>query len=108
MAIGSLTAIAWSSSRLRFPFMCLLWQQGPAIASDGKSRSEPGQTQVIGQSSCPQTANLHYLCWLLLPAAVTMPAQSPPGSPGSPGYMPSTLSTSRKLRPTAVTRTPTS
>ena len=34
---------------------------------------------------------------------VTMPEQSPPGSPGSPGYMPSTLSTSLKLIPTAWT-----
>lgn len=34
---------------------------------------------------------------------VTLPAQSLPGSPGSPGYMPSTFSTSLKLRPTART-----
>ena len=33
----------------------------------------------------------------------TTPEQSPPGSPGSPGYMPRQLSTSRKLMPTACT-----
>mmetsp|Transcript_10407 Transcript_10407/g.63536 ORF Transcript_10407/g.63536 Transcript_10407/m.63536 type:complete len:218 (+) Transcript_10407:10181-10834(+) len=32
-------------------------------------------------------------------------AQSPPGGPGSPGYMPKTFSTSRKFKPTAITRT---
>mmetsp|Transcript_2612 Transcript_2612/g.8483 ORF Transcript_2612/g.8483 Transcript_2612/m.8483 type:complete len:234 (+) Transcript_2612:53-754(+) len=37
------------------------------------------------------------------PNAATTPAQSEPGGPGSPGYTPSTLSTSRKLRPTART-----
>ena len=37
------------------------------------------------------------------PRAVTMPEQSPPGGPGSPGYMSSTFSTSRKLRPMALT-----
>eukprot|EP00983_Pelagomonas_calceolata_P067175 1149387-Pelagomonas_calceolata.AAC.9 len=37
----------------------------------------------------------------------TTPEQSPPGSPGSPGYMPSTLSTSLKLSPTARTATDT-
>jgi len=37
------------------------------------------------------------------PACRTTPAQSPPGGPGSPGYSPSTLITSRKLRPTART-----
>merc|ERR1712185_716152 len=36
-------------------------------------------------------------------ASPTTPAASPPGGPGSPGYSPSTLSTSRKLRPTART-----
>ena len=41
-------------------------------------------------------------------ASRTMPAASPPGGPGSPGYSPSTLSTSRKLRPTARTRKSTS
>eukprot|EP00964_Phaeocystis_antarctica_P116837 scaffold80720_cov71-Phaeocystis_antarctica.AAC.8 len=37
------------------------------------------------------------------PTCETRPAQSPPGAPGSPGYSPSTLSTSRKLSPTAHT-----
>eukprot|EP00964_Phaeocystis_antarctica_P088953 scaffold56656_cov67-Phaeocystis_antarctica.AAC.2 len=37
------------------------------------------------------------------PACRTTPAQSAPGGPGSPGYSPSTLTTSRKLRPTART-----
>ena len=37
--------------------------------------------------------------------AVPTPAASPPGGPGSPGYSPSTLSTSRKLRPAARTAT---
>ena len=41
-------------------------------------------------------------------ASFTTPAASPPGGPGSPGYSPSTLSTSRKLRPTARTRKSTS
>eukprot|EP00963_Diacronema_lutheri_P005331 scaffold414_cov391-Pavlova_lutheri.AAC.1 len=31
--------------------------------------------------------------------------QSPPGGPGSPGYMPKTFRTSRKFKPTAITRT---
>ena len=39
------------------------------------------------------------------PMAEMTPAQSPPGSPGLPGYMPRMLSTSRKLRPTARTDT---
>eukprot|EP00964_Phaeocystis_antarctica_P009599 scaffold5224_cov78-Phaeocystis_antarctica.AAC.2 len=38
-----------------------------------------------------------------IPACRTTPAQSPPGGPGSPGYSPSTLITSRKLSPTART-----
>eukprot|EP00966_Prymnesium_polylepis_P324017 7380125-Prymnesium_polylepis.2 len=36
------------------------------------------------------------------------PAESAPGGPGSPGYSPSTLSTSRKFRPTARTDSSTS
>eukprot|EP00966_Prymnesium_polylepis_P106296 2462333-Prymnesium_polylepis.4 len=39
------------------------------------------------------------------PTTSIHPAVSSPGGPGSPGYSPSTLSTSRKLRPTARTRT---
>ena len=42
------------------------------------------------------------------PTAAMVPAQSPPGSPGSPGYMPKTFSTSRKLSPTAATPSTTS
>ena len=38
------------------------------------------------------------------PVDTVSPAQSPPGGPGVPGYSPRTLSTSRKLRPTARTR----
>eukprot|EP00967_Tisochrysis_lutea_P138639 scaffold250610_cov30-Tisochrysis_lutea.AAC.8 len=37
------------------------------------------------------------------PVAATWAAQSLPGGPGSPGYAPRTLSTSRKLSPTART-----
>eukprot|EP00965_Chrysotila_dentata_P149891 4950035-Pleurochrysis_carterae.AAC.1 len=37
----------------------------------------------------------------------TSPPKSAPGGPGSPGYSPSTLSTSRKLSPMARTRTTT-
>eukprot|EP00966_Prymnesium_polylepis_P214659 4970734-Prymnesium_polylepis.4 len=37
-----------------------------------------------------------------------VPDESPPGGPGSPGYSPSTLRTSRKLRPTARTASRTS
>ena len=33
------------------------------------------------------------------PIAVTVPAQSKPGGPGSPGYIPSTFSTSLKFSP---------
>ena len=40
--------------------------------------------------------------------AVITPAQSPPRGPGSPGYSPSRLSTSRKLSPAACTRSSTS
>ena len=40
-------------------------------------------------------------------ACTTTPAQSAPGGPGSPGYIPSTLSTSRKLMPTACTSSTT-
>ena len=47
-------------------------------------------------------------CCTALPQRMTMPAQSLPGGPGSPGYMPSTLSTSLKLTPTALTPTSTS
>eukprot|EP00964_Phaeocystis_antarctica_P151496 scaffold119109_cov68-Phaeocystis_antarctica.AAC.6 len=43
-------------------------------------------------------------CATPVPTSVTTPAQSSPGGPGSPGYSPSTLSTSRKLSPTACTR----
>lgn len=39
------------------------------------------------------------------PTAATTPEQSPPGSPGSPGYMPRMLSTSLKFSPTARTDT---
>eukprot|EP00959_Pyramimonas_sp_CCMP1952_P034792 728926-Pyramimonas_sp.AAC.1 len=35
--------------------------------------------------------------------AVSTPAQSAPGRPGSPGYMPKTFRTSRKLSPTECT-----
>ena len=37
------------------------------------------------------------------PTEEMTPAQSPPGCPGLPGYMPRMFSTSRKLRPTART-----
>eukprot|EP00966_Prymnesium_polylepis_P120980 2795773-Prymnesium_polylepis.1 len=37
------------------------------------------------------------------PTTATTPQQSRPGGPGSPGYSPSTLRTSRKLSPTART-----
>ena len=46
--------------------------------------------------------------WAVAPVSWTRPAQSPPGGPGSPGYSPSTLSTSRKLSPTARTLSSTS
>ena len=42
------------------------------------------------------------------PTPATRPAHSPPSGPGSPGYMPSTLSTSLKLRPVASTSISTS
>ena len=42
-------------------------------------------------------------CVTLAPTAATVPEQSEPGGPGSPGYSPSTLSTSRKFSPTAYT-----
>jgi len=44
-------------------------------------------------AACPNTSSP--MRWRLpAPAAVTAAATSPPGGPGSPGYMPSTLSTS--------------
>ena len=42
------------------------------------------------------------------PKSLCTPAESPPGGPGSPGYSPITLSTSRKLSPTARTCSTTS
>eukprot|EP00962_Isochrysis_galbana_P049172 scaffold20734_cov118-Isochrysis_galbana.AAC.2 len=41
------------------------------------------------------------------PIAITWPEQSEPGAPGSPGYVPSTFRTSRKLRPTQEIRNST-
>mmetsp|Transcript_26588 Transcript_26588/g.87275 ORF Transcript_26588/g.87275 Transcript_26588/m.87275 type:complete len:216 (-) Transcript_26588:75-722(-) len=52
---------------------------------------------------CPSAASPTFRCEMPEPTADTMAAQSAPGGPGSPGYTPSTLSTSRKLRPTALT-----
>eukprot|EP00966_Prymnesium_polylepis_P076388 1770531-Prymnesium_polylepis.2 len=59
-----------------------------------------------GASATPNTAS-PTVCFVNTPAALRMPAASLPGGPGSPGYSPSTLSTSRKLRPTARTRSST-
>ena len=47
------------------------------------------------------------MCAARAPTAATTPEQSPPGIPGSPGYMPSTLSTSLKLSPMHITRSST-
>mmetsp|Transcript_33449 Transcript_33449/g.84577 ORF Transcript_33449/g.84577 Transcript_33449/m.84577 type:complete len:205 (-) Transcript_33449:1933-2547(-) len=53
-----------------------------------------------GDSPNTSSATCNVSTWS--PNSSTVPEQSAPGGPGSPGYKPMTFSTSRKLRPTAL------
>ena len=70
----------------------------------GREKRKPCWMEQVPNRSleCSQQGR-HRYCLHLRPTAVTLPAQSLPGAPGSPGYKPRTLSTSLKFKPTAAT-----
>eukprot|EP00959_Pyramimonas_sp_CCMP1952_P248446 5193060-Pyramimonas_sp.AAC.4 len=87
---------------------------GRVLASMNPSAAGLGATSRASHATCvprhpgarPSTAvpaGRESECCADAPPTMT-PAQSLPGAPGSPGYIPSTLRTSRKLMPTARTR----
>ncbi|GIM02635.1 hypothetical protein Vretimale_7413, partial [Volvox reticuliferus] len=92
-AVMKTVGMVAASSKLKQPGIATsVW--GLLCTSVPRLPAARPNTAVPGGSSAASTPS---------PAATTTPAQSPPGAPGSPGYMPSTLSTSRKLTPTALT-----
>mmetsp|Transcript_26139 Transcript_26139/g.72020 ORF Transcript_26139/g.72020 Transcript_26139/m.72020 type:complete len:205 (-) Transcript_26139:81-695(-) len=68
------------------------------------SRASVRACDASAASAWPTTGAPARMSVVRLPQWATSAAQSLPGIPGSPGYRPSTLSTSRKLSPTARTR----
>eukprot|EP00966_Prymnesium_polylepis_P153009 3534734-Prymnesium_polylepis.1 len=76
---------------------------GFGASSNGDARAKHAR----GACASPTTVLPMAMC-VPEPLLCTTPDESFPGGPGSPGYSPITLSTSRKLRPTARTRTTTS
>eukprot|EP00962_Isochrysis_galbana_P029980 scaffold9691_cov113-Isochrysis_galbana.AAC.4 len=60
-------------------------------------------TDASAATPWPSAASPTLRCLTPAPSRMTTAAQSLPGMPGSPGYAPRMLSTSRKLMPTART-----
>eukprot|EP00964_Phaeocystis_antarctica_P095596 scaffold62036_cov73-Phaeocystis_antarctica.AAC.1 len=79
-----------------------------AAGFGASSRASVRALSPSGAYADPKTASAGRSRPAPPPVTAITPAQSLPGGPGSPGYWSSTLSTSRKLSPTACTRSSTS
>jgi hypothetical protein len=69
------------------------------VITAGANTQVAKERSIIATTSSPTASSV-----TPSPTALMMPAHSLPSGPGSPGYMPSALSTSRKLSPVANTR----
>ena len=74
-----------------------------------RANSRASEIVILARGARPMPNTLSgRLAAVLEAPAISAPEQSLPGGPGSPGYSPSTLSTSRKFSPTARTLSSTS